>query len=416
MAQRGNHKTGRFRGNFVVNETISLFTVMDIDTLLISESGRISEDIHQRSLNTSVWLDLITKDTWPDEMGQTISVMTYEPTTPLTASSWDTIAFNDGDGNTCVPTAAQIEFAQTVRTYNLQRTALESPKVCVDDLRYSFKRKKQLESCFSVLTQNTQRLWEYRHRDEYVRLAQHKIIVTDGFPEDPTAFPTTVPTGRLSAGVLKKYYLKLLRQNAARDGGSVDMEDGQPNFIAIMSPESDEAIITEDYQIREDFRNTARGPELLRALGINRSYKGFYHLIDHEAPRWNFTGGAWVRVPYYIKVATTKGNMDVENPAYETALYEDTIIFLPSVMKSLVPKPISTPGGNTEFEPQKYMGDWKWKNIEDRVENPDKSWGYFRGLFASGSEPIFPQFGYVLRHLRANVSNDLVDANGDLVA
>ena len=121
-------------------------------------------------------------------------------------------------------------------------------------------------------------------------------------------------------------------------------------------------------------------------------------------------------VPPLIKLATTKGDMDVENPDYETAEYEDTIIYLPSVFKTLIPKPISAPGGNTSFEPQKYMGDWKWLNEFDRDTNPDKTHGYFRGVFSCGSEPIFPQFGYVLRHKRANLANTFLDENGDPVA
>lgn len=389
---------------------------MDIDAFLVSESGRIGEDIHVRSIDSSVWINLVEKGTWPDEMGQTVSVLTYEPTLPTTSAVWSTIDFNNGTGNTCFPTAAVIEQASTLRTYNLQKSALESTPVCVDDLRFPFKRKKQLEATFSNLTANTQRLWEQRHRDEYVRIAGHKMIATSAFPESPTAFPTTVPTSRLTSGILKKIYLQLVRNNAKKDGGAIDMLDGQPNFLAIMSPESDEAVVFDDYGIREDFRNTPRGSELLKALGINRSYKGFYHMIDTQCPRWNFTGGAWVRVPDHVMVATTNGNKAVPNPAYETALYEDTIIFLPTIFRSLVPKPITTPGGNTEFEPQKYMGEWKWNNIKDRVENPDGTIGYFRGIFSSGSEPIFPDFGYVIRHLRANLQNDLVNADGELVA
>lgn len=389
---------------------------MDINDLLVSESGRISEDIHDRTLHTTVWIDLVQKGTWPDEMGEQISVLTYERTIPATSPTWQTVTFNDGTGSNCVPTAEQIEFAQTLRNYNLQHTALESPPICVNDLRFTFKRRKQLENCYSILTQNTGWLWQERHRSEYVRLSEHKVICADGFPEGSASFPTTEPTGRLTGDILERFHLRLTRQGAARDGGAVDMVDGRPQFVAIMSPETDKAIIRKDYEIREDFRNTSRAPELLAPLGVSRAYNGFYHLIDDFPPRWNFTGGAWVEVPPLVLTATTKGSMAVENPAYETAEYEDTIIFLPSVFKTLIPKPITTPGGNTEFDAQKYMGNWKWLNIQDRVENPDKTWGYFRGIFSSGSEPIYPQFGYVLRHKRANVQNVFIDENHNPVA
>lgn len=389
---------------------------MDIDQILTAESGRISPEMHQRTLHQSIWLDMVPKGTWEDEMGETISVLTYEASIPASSTAWTAVTTNTGSGNSCVPVADTIAFAQTLRTYALAQKALEGPPICVNDLRYAFKRQKQLESCYSILAENSKELWANRHRDEYVRLAQHKVICKSGYPESSASFPLQEPTSRLTSAALKRVYLALRRMGAARDGGSVSMEKGAPVFIAVMSPESDEVIISEDYQIREDFRNVdSRAPELLQALGIDRAYKGFYHVIDEQCPRYNFTGGAWVRVPYYTLTATTNGSMAVVNSAYETATYEDTIIFLPSVYKCLIPRPISTPGGGTEFDPNTYMGDWKWKNIEDRVENPDKNWGYYRGIFSSGSEPVYPQFGYVLRHQRANIEDVFIDADGDIV-
>lgn len=388
---------------------------MDIDQILTVESNRISEEMHNRTLHQSVWLDMVQKGTWEDEMGQTISVLTYESSVPASPTAWSNVTFNTGSGNSCVPAADQIAFAQTLRTYNLAQKALEGPPICVNDLRFTFKRQKQLENCYAILADNSKELWANRHRDEYVRLATHKVICKSGYPESSASFPLQEPTSRLTKGALNRVYLQLIRIGAARDGGSVAMEDGAPVFVAIMSPETDEVLITEDYQVREDFRNTDRAPELLKALGITRSYKGFYHVIDHQCPRYNFTGGAWVRVPFYDLEATTTGDMAIVNPDYETADYEDTIIFLPSVYKCLIPRPITTPGGGTEFDPQTYMGDWKWLNIQDRVENPDKNWGYYRGIFSSGSEPVYPQFGYVLRHKRANIEDVFIDENGDIV-
>lgn len=389
---------------------------MDINDLLTHESGRISEEIHDRTLNTSPWINLVKKGQWPDEMGEQISVLMYERSLPATSPTWETVTFNDGTGNNCVPNAEVVEFAQTLRNYNLQQTALQSPNICVNDLRFTFKRRKQLENCFSILSQNTGWLWQERHRDEYVRLSEHKMIAKDGLPESDTAFPSQLPTSRLTAGILKRIYQKLIRDGAARDGGSVDTVNGRPQFIAVMSPEMDQLIVEEDLKIREDFRYSNRVAELLQPFGVDRPYKGFYHLIDDFPPRYNWTGAAWSRIDPYVAVATDKGNKYEINPAYETATYEDTIIFLPSVLRCLMPKPITTPGGNTRFDPQKYQGDWGWRNILDRVENPDGTWGYFRGIFSCGTEPVYPQFGYVIRHLRADLPLNLVDADGNIPA
>lgn len=389
---------------------------MDIDQLMTVESGRIQDEILDRSLHSGPFVNLVRKGTWTDEMGEQISVLMYERSLPATSPTWETVTFNDGTGSNCVPSAEVIEFAQTLRTYNLQQTAMESPKICVNDLRFTFKRRKQLENCFSILSQNTAWLWEQRHRDEYVRLSDHKIIAKAGLPEDDTAFPVQQATSRLTSGILKRVYQKLIRDGAQRDGGAVDIVNGRPQFIAVMSPEMDQLIVEEDYKIREDFRQSGRVAELLAPFGVDRPYKGFYHLIDDFPPRYNWVGGAYERVEPYYAVATTKGNKYEVNPDYEDATFEDTIIFLPTVFRSLIPAPITTPGGNTSFDAQKYQGDWGWRNIQDRVENPDKTWGYFRGIFSSGSEPVFPQFGYVIRHLRADLPLNLVDADGNVPA
>ena len=91
------------------------------------------------------------------------------------------------------------------------------------------------------------------------------------------------------------------------------------------------------------------------------------------------------------------------NPAYLTADYEDTIIFTPTVFTSLVPKPLGD-FGQMQFDPQNYRGEFTWKNIPDRATNPDGTVGFFRAIFASGSKPIFPNHGYVIRHKRSVIS------------
>jgi hypothetical protein len=48
------------------------------------------------------------------------------------------------------------------------------------------------------------------------------------------------------------------------------------------------------------------------------------------------------------------------------------------------------------------MGDFKWKNIITPDTNPDGTIGYFRAILSSGSKPVRPEWGYVIRHLRAS--------------
>jgi hypothetical protein len=378
-----------------------------IEQKLVTESGRIGPDIYRRTLNTSAWLKLIKQEPWPEEMGDTVSVLTYERSLPASPMTWSDVGQSANTANgTCVPQAQIVPFAQTLRQYNLQQGALESPRICVNDLRVAFKRKEQLANMMSVLTENSAYTWIERYRDEFTRLATHKMIVAPGLPEGTASFPLTLPTSLLTQGVLKNLYLRLIRDGAGAN--PLDRENARPVFGLITDSQTSEDIIKRNSDIRTDFHYSARSNELLAPLGVERSYNGFFHLIDDFGPRYDFVSGAWVRRYPYTGSAATKGTKQEIDPLYTNAAYMDSFIFHQDVYRSLVPAPITSAGGSTKFDAVSYRGDFRWRNIPDEVCNPDGNIGYFRGIFANGSKPIFPFFGYVLRHLRCDAPLEFV--------
>lgn len=381
-----------------------------IEQRLITESGRIGPDIYRRTLNSSPWLKLTKQAAWPEGMGDTISVLVYERSLPATPMTWTDIGQSAGEaGGTCLPPTTQIEFAQTKRQYNLQHGAIESPRICVNDLRVAFKRQEQLSNMMAVLTENVGYTWIERNRDEYTRLATHKVIAAAGLPEGTSSFPLTAPTYALSQGLLKKYYQKLIR-----DGGGnnpLDRMNARPVFGLITDSETSENIIKKNDDIRNDYRYSGKVNELLAPLGIERSYGGFFHMIDDFGPRWDFVGGAWVRRRPYAATAATMGDKWDINPDYENAAFMDSFIFHQDVSVALIPAPISGAGGGTKFDPVNYRGMFEWKNIISEDCNPDGTIGYFRGVYASGSKPIHPYYGYVIRHRRCDTPLDLVDCS-----
>jgi hypothetical protein len=395
-------------------------TTFDVEQLLIKESGRIGPDIYRRTVDTSPWLKLVKQDAWPDEMGDSVSVLVYERSLPYKSDgtpkvSWANLSSNPAYGTpgtgsgSCAPSAETIEFGQTLRTYNLQQTALNSPDICLNDLRVPLKRKEQLANIMAILTDATSEVWKERYRDEYVRLSDHKVIARPNLEEVSTgAFLGTgaagnSPTSKLTQGILDRIYMKLIRDGA---GNNVyDRSNGAPVFLAIMSSEASDDLIRSNADIRQDFRWSDRVNELLAPLGVNRTYRGFHHLVDPYAPRWDLVAGSYVRrYPFIRSAAGTQGYKYDINPAYETAEFEDTILFHQDVFTSLIPKPISGTGA-MNFDPHSFRGDFTWRNIPDRDNNPDGAIGFFRAVFGSGSKPVFPQYGYVIRHSRCN--NDL---------
>lgn len=371
----------------------------NLNQQLVEESGRIMPEILRNNLNTSPWLNLINTGPWTHGMGDIHSIMTYERALPDTYPTWTNITANDGtDGSgTCSPSAEDIEFGKTLKQFTLQQTALKSQKFCLKDLINPLIMKQQLQNMIDILGQNTAFFWIERHRDEYVRLCDHKVIANSALTEATAAFPNVAPTSRLTQSMLNKLYNRL-----DRDGGSrnpLDRVQGQSVFGLVCSSETSEALIKLNADIRQDYRYSTRANELLAPLGIDRVYRNFFHIIDQFPPRWDFIGGVWYRRLPYENQATTYGNSKEVSALYQAAEYEDSMILHQDVYTSLVPRIPNVPDG-MEFGPQRWGGEFKWRNIPDETCNVDEDIGFWRAVFVSSSMPKYTRFGYTIRHKR----------------
>ena len=434
----------------------------NIEQLLISESNRIGEDIYRKTVDTSPWLKLVKQDAWPDEMGDTVSVLVYERSLPYDASgpkiNWSDLTQNggayggtlsyNGTGNAAASSdsfpasGGTIEFGQTLRTYGLQHAALESPNISLNDLRFPVKRKEQLSNIMQIMTESTTDVWIQRYRDQYVDQAENKLLATTatdttGLTNADTAITGTIRTlktgnntranvspaaadssfahttaantgvTQLTQTILDRVYMDLLRNGAGAN--AYDRANGAPVFLAIMSPETSDSLIRANADIRQDFRWSERVSELLAPLGVQRSYRNFHHLVDAFAPRYNLVSNVWTRIYPFVRTtnqsptSSRQGFKYELNANYLSATYEDTIIFVPEVFTSLVPKPLSITDG-MEFNAQNYRGEFTWRNILDRDNNPDGTLGFFRAIFSNGAKPIFPHMGYVIRHARNTIA------------
>lgn len=429
-----------------------------IDTLLTQEANRIGPDIHKRTLHVSPWLDLIKKTTFPEGMGSTLGTLIYEralPTTDTAGSTlgvnWQTVGLSEAASKVTSSTRDQmfigatdtnvgpqtgkgyIQFAREFKQYSMKRAVVESPRINVEDLRYAAFRTEQLRAIMDAMTEATRYTLEERGRDEYDRLCKNIVIFkasgttvtstnkegvntfgvggffdadVDASADDGTPDPANakVPTAGISNKILDSLYFRMIRGGGA--GGAYGRENARPVFAAVMSSEASYALITES-GMRDDYRyNNSKVGELIAPLGVERSHRGFYHLIDDLAPRFTFTNGAvsgyagdcFVRVYPY----SASNGVISDNAAYETAEVELAYLLHQDVMESQVPNPnVSGPG--VSFNPVDYKGKFNWLNIQDEVLNPDKTIGFFRGVIASASKPIKTEFGYVLAFLRAGV-------------
>ncbi len=391
----------------------------NLEQILIQQSNLIGPDIYAKTVDSSLWLKMIQQEAWPDGMGEEIRVLTFERTIAADTDTWAGVTQNTTSpaGNNCVPTATTLGFAQRYRTFGLSQKAIESPAFCINDIRFGFQFKEQLSNMFDMLTQNVAYIWKRRYRKQYFDLCEHKVVAKlngSTLHENTSAYPTQVPTSALTQGILNWARMRLMRDGAG--AACAGRENGAPVFTLVTSAEASDNIIRQN---ADDMRyTTAKVNELYAPLGVDRSYRGFYHVID-DFPR-RFDTDRNEILPYIadqttatppVAQNTAKGTRSIINPLYESAPYEESIIFVKDVMRSMVPGAITSPGGNTSFEPQNYRGDFKFLNIRDRLENPDGTWGYFRGTMQSGAKPIHPEWGYAIMHLRCGVSVGLLNCS-----
>jgi len=419
-----------------------------INVILTQEANRIGSDIHKATLHTSPWIDLIKQSTFPDGMGYTLNTLIYDRALPLKSGSlatddgsalvgvnWSDIrhsavasgvtGFTDGQSvDTKAKTdegVAQIDFTQVLKSYSLKKAVVESPRVNVEDLRYAAHRNDQLRAIMDLLKESVRNSWEDRYRDEYDRLADNAVLCkttgsntitqttplntftpttgsasatsklgdVDGSPEDGACDINA----NISNKILDDIYFKLIRGGAGHV--AYGRENGRPVFSLVCSSEASYQLQTEA-GFRDDVRyNNAKVGDLIAPLGVEKSFRGYYHLIDDLATRYvyNATHDTMNKVdPYKLD---TSNNKIISNPDYETATHEAAYVLVDNVMESLIPQPI-TGGGGLTFDAVNYKGDFRWTNIPDAAINPDGTIGFFRGIMASASKPIKTDFGYVI--------------------
>ena len=421
-----------------------------INVLLTQEANRIGGDIHKATMHTSPWIDLIKQTTFPEGMGYQLNTLIYDRALPLKSGTlasspvlgvnWNALqhsavasgvtGFTDGQSvdtkSVTDEERATLDFTKKLKPYSLKKAVVESPRINVEDLRYAAHRSDQLRAIMDLMSESVRHSWENRYRDEYDRLADNCVLAGKGttgttaaskfissgedkqsYAASATAEPATVKTGdvdetrsgsdpdidaNLSNALMDKIYFQLIRGGAGPK--AYGRENGRPIFSVVLSSEASYQLQTESEAIRDDIRyNNARVGELIAPLGVEKSFRGFYHLVDDLTTRYSYNTDkdTFLKVEPY----TVSGGVVIPNTLYESASYEAAYVLVDDVMESLIPSPISGDSGLT-FDPVNYKGDFKWTNIADAAINPDKTIGFFRGIMASASKPIKTNFGYVV--------------------
>lgn len=379
-----------------------------IQDLFIRESGRILPIFRERGRVRSWFASLggngLRSDAWPFEMGDTISREILERTIPTTTPTWTAIGANANgtvtNETTCNPVPVIVGNASTQRTTQLYQTAIRTPWFCVQDIQSGVNFKRQVAHILKNLADNVTDMWEAQNRSQYVSLAKNKVVFNASLPVKTngttmTDFPAERATSTITQKYLNRLRVKLQHNAAGTDGGAYGREDGGDVYAVVLSTEMQEALFTTSSRINWD-RRFAEAPKLLKAYGVDRSYQGWFHIIDDKAPRFDFVNGAYVERPFYANSATTLGNRADVNPDYEAAEFELVIPFLKTVVTRMIPKSFTSAGSGMSFMPWNYAGTPVWINDYDRECNPYRKNGHWAVLMQAAYMPEKIEDGYAI--------------------
>lgn len=393
-----------------------------IENLFIDHANLVRNDTVISIQDSDFYIRKIPKEPWLDGNGYQYSYPIYERSL-VTKAVTDADFFVDfatlnntpnannnlPDTGACTVVGHNIEsFGQTNRTVSLKKAAINSPDICLDDLKFQWQVMDQIKNVTRVMSENTKWVWSNTYQDEYSRAAANKV--TAGIDGVATSFDASAPPlSILTFGILEE-----IHQELGYNGGSLKpsgmVEDGTPFYTAVGSNYTFNDLKRSNPNTRNDFQfasstsdPTANGM-LTRMIGLgSKVYQGYMFATVQFPPRFDVTAGP-VYTRRYPYVASDAGRGKKWNVAqlYKDAAYEDTAIYHDEVLKVLIPKPGVAMGGMSYQQQFSWAGEFVWRNIPDRECNVDGNIGFFRALFAYGIKLERPDLGYIIRHRRCD--------------
>lgn len=391
------------------------YTCAEIDNMLLAETGRYMQGALARRLSPrGKWRNAIPFEKWQDGMGVVHNRIIWERTVPTNdGDEWTENAPSTGDASSqCDLTPEIIEFGQSTSSWRKSTRNIRTPWFCLEDLRDDHRVKDMLAALQKNLGWVSHYVWENRIQDEYDRMCEHKLTENGSFDIEATSYDAAnPPTSRLLSGTLRQIYQYLMADGAGEEGGIGLTTSGSSVLQLFTDMNTDVDLIQQDPELRQDFRYDPEKAKLLtRAYGMERSFDNYQHVYNPFQQRFEIVDGAYVRVqPFSDPATATKGKKQLLRKEYLYATYAKSHVVIPRVFTMEVPNPITSPGGQLEFKPVDYMGDFAWLNIQDANCNPRNQKGFFDAIFTSAARPEDTWYGFGVMHLNCPAPRNGVD-------
>lgn len=279
--------------------------------------------------------------------------------------------------------------------WSLMRRDLRTVPICVEDIRTFWEFQQFQNMIFQNLTEISANMREQLNRNALIGFSVKHVITSKGL-EVNSANPYELPNiqgvtlGKLNWRVLKRLYNPYVREAGS---WAIDTIDGRPVFGVVASDEVLDDVTYEDPEIRQDMRQAFQGQgassPLLSRYNFLDSWRGlFIPIPDNSAPRYkaDSSGNLYRVFPFERDIQIQNGVRPSPNPDYENAPYELVLIITKDIFALRSKKAITTVGGQTDFNAETSMFDWKWHN-PDRWCDPNRRKGYYYANGHLGVEP-----------------------------
>lgn len=390
------------------------------DALRIATES-LGPELYLRAYWRDVWMNLIPRGVYPKHTGMLQSVFTIGRNEPESdEETWlPFVLTQTGNGTACDTTWNDTYVGETEVTYAPEHFELQGPVICKDELIFGFQPQAFWEKYMVGLTKRSRRSISNRLAKIYMDLVPKRVASTTYTRYDQTNYILPESTCELTMDMLDNEAQTLMEDGATdpNTNGWIGLGQFGPLFTLYIGMDAMQKILKNNTEFRTDIRYAFEGDgeamPLMKRLAAAQQIKNWRFLVNLYPPRYNYVGGAYVRVNTWVKTATSKGFKADINPSWLAASHEAAQVLSPWVYTEEVVEPENQVAGYA-FNADNYYGEWNWitggRNISTDAScyDPTHKYGRHFAEYKHAAKPVFPEFGRWIVYKRCVASFECV--------
>lgn len=374
------------------------------DYTMVEHAKGLNKTIVDQTRDTRIWDALIPKSKLP-EITCSLGATVYDRAIPALQEGKKVGAHWGRVGNDVRPPTITLEKTNASGNskrsdrYYLEVANIKSPYVEAEVMAEPEVLQKTLPHVDAIMKDVIEGTQHRRLQECFERISGSLVVCSDeteieqfNYNAEVASIPPARATCYLSTKVTDAIHKRLKVTTDHRH--AYGMKDGEPNFALIIGKDASK-VLQQEHWHRSKMEPSDRLDDKLREIRASiGSFRKWYHLTYDHPPRYTDAGGTLVRVEPYLP----DGNYHLE---YDKAEFEVAYAVHKTTMEYQVPSE----------EPDAYLADIQWLNIQDQIKNPDHTIGFFFATLAGAAKPLKVETGFTILFRRDSTTPaDVPDA------